>query len=626
MGRGRDRLEELGLRLRRRSLLFYERRTNGEAVTELRYTGDGLIGLVTREQFLRFRWTGPAIVVKDAATWRVPGRRWAIAARRGDEMDAFCWLEAETAEIVFLDMECPLPPRTLYLSRVWVHPELRGRGVGRSLLQFAAAYGAAAGAEQLLSACVPHNGPMKRLFPDLGWTYHQRVDYLRCGPALCFCLRPESSRPKRAFSVQEAARRLTESAAPATRFNGGRTPTGPVSAETRIRDFTTRLLNEVRRKASVGYEAYILDGVVGPRVMHSQLFFWSRFILKKKKPLVIGITGSVGKSTTTEIVSAVLMHPAAEAVVGKIGRTFNNMNNYDGLPLVVLGFRDWYKTPLEKIWLTVRLPFRALRLALSRHYPRVLVLEYGTDRTGYLQPLVDLAPPEIAIITAIGPAHLQGMGSIEGIVREKATLLRGIPPPRLVILGEEHDYIDRLEACATSPVVRVRGRGVHLAERIARVLAEQLGVPHNVFDAGSELKGPERRLQQIDVGRIQIIDDSFNANPLSMALGLDTLASTARDGGRRVAVLGTMAELGEQSPEYHAAIGDHARRCADLTIGVGDMAAHYNADFLFPDSDACAAAIGGLLASGDHVLVKGSASVGMSKIVERLKSGQTATQ
>ena len=399
-----------------------------------------------------------------------------------------------------------------------------------------------------------------------------------------------------------------------------------MSAETRIRDFATRLLNEIRRKASVAYEAYILDGVVGPRVMHSQLFFWSRFILKKKKPLVIGITGSVGKSTTTEIVSAVLMHPAAEAVVGKIGRTFNNMNNYDGLPLVVLGFRDWYKTPLEKIWLTFRLPFRALRLALSRHYPRVLVLEYGTDRTGYLQPLVDLAPPEIAIITAIGPAHLQGMGSIEGIVREKATLLRGIPPPRLVILGEEHDYIDQLEACATSLVVRVRGRGVDLAERIARVLAEQLGVPDNVFDAGSELKGPERRLQQIDVGRIQIIDDSFNANPLSMTLGLDTLASTARDGGRRVAVLGTMAELGEQSPEYHAAIGDHARRCADLTIGVGDMAAHYNADFLFPDSDACAAAIGGLLASGDHVLVKGSASVGMSKIVERLRSDQNTSQ
>ena len=227
VGRVRDRLEELGFRLRRRSLLFYERRTNGEAATELRYTGDGLIGLVTREQFLRFRWAGPPIVVKDAATWRVPGRRWAIAARRGDEMDAFCWLEAETAEIVFLDMECPLPPRTFYLSRVWVHPELRGHGFGRSLLQFAAAYGAAAGAEQLISACVPHNGPMKRLFPDLGWTYHQRVDYLRCGPALCFCLRPESSQAKRAFSVQEAARRLTESAAPATRFNGGRPPRDP---------------------------------------------------------------------------------------------------------------------------------------------------------------------------------------------------------------------------------------------------------------------------------------------------------------------------------------------------------------------------------------------------------------
>ena len=153
--------------------------------------------------------------------------------------------------------------------------------------------------------------------------------------------------------------------------------------------------------------------------------------------------------------AAVLTHPDAEAVIGKARRTTNNMNNHDGLPLVVLGFDDFIKGPLNIVWLLLRLPFRALRLALSGSYPRPLVLEYGSDRSGYIDRMVELAPPAIAIITAIGPAHLEGMGSMDGVVQEKASLLRGHPAPRLVILGEDHDWIEPLAACARSPLVRV---------------------------------------------------------------------------------------------------------------------------------------------------------------------------
>jgi len=379
-----------------------------------------------------------------------------------------------------------------------------------------------------------------------------------------------------------------------------------------------RLLAKYRRKFTVAYDAYVVNGIVDPRRIQRHLFFWARFTLRKKKPLIIGITGSVGKSTTAEIVSAVLMHPDAEAVAGKVGRTVNNMNNHDGLPLVVLGFTDFVNGPLCNFWLMIRLPFRALRLAFSHGYPKVLVLEYGSDRSGYLDRMVELAPPDIAIITAIAPAHLDGMRSMHGVVHEKASLLRGAQPPRLSILGEDHDYIEQLAACARSPLVRVPGRGIELAKRIATVICEQLGVPESVLHLAHDPKALERRLQMLEVDGIRIIDDSYNANPASMRLGLDTLVAESRASERRVAILGTMAELGDSAAEYHAEVGSYAKSCTDFVVGVGKMAPHFAPDILFTDSEACAAAVGQFLVRGDHVLVKGSASVGMNRIVERL--------
>jgi len=391
-----------------------------------------------------------------------------------------------------------------------------------------------------------------------------------------------------------------------------------------VRFHSNRLLARYRRKVSLAYDAYVLNGVVDPRRVQRQLFFWARFVLRTRRPLIIGITGSVGKSTTTEVVSAMLMHPDAEAVIGKLGRTVRNMNNHDGLPLVVLGFKDFVKGPLANLWLMLRLPVRALRLASSGRFPKVLVLEYGSDRSGYLDRMVELAPPDIAIITAIGPAHLEGMGSMEGVVHEKAALLRGAQPPRLVIVGEDHDHIEQLAACARSPLVRLPGRGVELATRIAKVLGAHLGLPDSVLSTAPDLTRLERRLQRIEVNGIRIIDDSYNANPASMRLGLDTLVAESKESARRVAILGTMAELGDGSVEYHAETGLYARDCADLVIGVGHMAQHYAPDVLFPSSESCAAEVGGLLAPGDHILVKGSASVGMSSIVDRLKSDGTS--
>jgi UDP-N-acetylmuramoyl-tripeptide--D-alanyl-D-alanine ligase len=118
---------------------------------------------------------------------------------------------------------------------------------------------------------------------------------------------------------------------------------------------------------------------------------------------------------------------------------------------------------------------------------------------------------------------------------------------------------------------------------------------------------------------ITIIDDAFNANPLSMKLALDVLAESASPGQRRVAILGTMRELGSQTVMYHEEIGTYARSRADLILGVGEHAEHYSDRHVFPDSDACATALRDLLRPGDIVLIKGSAAVQLVRVVKALK-------
>jgi UDP-N-acetylmuramoyl-tripeptide--D-alanyl-D-alanine ligase len=350
------------------------------------------------------------------------------------------------------------------------------------------------------------------------------------------------------------------------------------------------------------------------------LYFWARLVLRAQKPRVVGITGTVGKTTTTECIAAVLMHPSASSQAGRVRKSVHNMNDNAGLPLTVLGYDDWPRSRSDWLKILLHVPFRAIASVADRRYPDTLVLEYGAGWGSDVHGLARLAPPTVAVVTSVGPAHLERFGSVEGVAREKVGLVQAVMPEGIVLLGPDNEFADTMARASPARVVRVEGRGRALSDRLATEVGEFFGVdPDAAKEALRSCEGAPGRLQIREVGDITLIDDVFNANPLSMKLGLDTLAAAARPGRRRVAVLGGMGELGEHTAEYHAHIAEYARRTSDIIVGVDTLAKRYAADIWYADSAACALALGDWLRHGDCVLVKGSHSANLRPVANAIE-------
>ena len=354
---------------------------------------------------------------------------------------------------------------------------------------------------------------------------------------------------------------------------------------------------------------------------YAQASAW--LLLRARRPVVIGITGTVGKTTTVRMIEAILLQESVQARLGRSGATSSNMNDAWGLPLAVLGLKHyfwgsmWRQLPRWAV-----LPFRALRLMADPSYPRVLVLEHGAGNPGHLRRLTRLTRPKIGVITAIGEGHLERLGGLSGVMEEKSALATAPPRDGAVILGSGHAFVDELAGRAKGPVTIVDGEGLELNRNIARAVARELGVTSAEIESGlRNFSADGRRLQHLQIGGFHVIDDSHNANPLSMRLALQTLASSAAEGQRRVAVLGTMAELGENSDDLHAEAGVQARVCADLLVGVGPKARLYNPDLWFADVEACAGKLGTELRAGDIILFKASNGVQLWRAIEALPGG-----
>jgi UDP-N-acetylmuramoyl-tripeptide--D-alanyl-D-alanine ligase len=313
---------------------------------------------------------------------------------------------------------------------------------------------------------------------------------------------------------------------------------------------------------------------------------------------VIGITGSTGKTSTKDVIAA---------MVGQRRKTVATRGNYNteiGLPLTIL------EAPAGT---------------------EVLVLEMAMRGPGQIAELVEIAEPDVAVITNIGPVHLEQMGSLEAIAAEKAALIAGLRPGGTAVVPADEPLLDdhlrddvttaRFSSDDDLGDVELPFSSAHMRVNAAAALAAARAVgvePHGPIEVAlSDLRGQRLELP----GGVTIVNDCYNANPMSMRAALDDLATAAP--GRRVAVLGDLLELGPESARFHREICEHARaRGVDLLVTVGPRAAAMDGDQAVADAAEAAALLPELLSDGDTVLVKGSRGVGLEVVAEALQ--QTA--
>jgi UDP-N-acetylmuramoyl-tripeptide--D-alanyl-D-alanine ligase len=331
-----------------------------------------------------------------------------------------------------------------------------------------------------------------------------------------------------------------------------------------------------------------------------------RAVRERSGARVVAITGSVGKTSTKDILAA-LLRPHVRLVAAEDG-----FNNEVGLPLTLCRI----ETDTE-----------------------VVVTEMGMRGAGQIRALAEIARPGIGVITAIAPVHLELLDSIENIARAKAELLEALPPGGVAIIPAGTPALEPfvpqgLTVMRFEPAeVEVRGGHAHVryADRevafsfaarhqaanavAALVTLEALGLPlpAGVVDVSfSRWRSEERELP----GGGLLINDAWNANPVAMRAALRHLRDRAQ-GRRMVAVLGEMAELGDDAPRFHAEIGRDAEPI-DLVIGVGALARDYEPDEWVATAAEAIELVRELVRPGDAVLVKGSRSVGLEIVAEAL--------
>ncbi|MDQ3632589.1 MAG: UDP-N-acetylmuramoyl-tripeptide--D-alanyl-D-alanine ligase, partial [Actinomycetota bacterium] len=320
---------------------------------------------------------------------------------------------------------------------------------------------------------------------------------------------------------------------------------------------------------------------------------------------VIAVTGSTGKTSTKDVLAAMLQ-PHRRTVA-----TRENLNTEIGLPLTVLSA-----------------PPRT----------EVLVLELAMRGAGQIAELTRIAAPDVGVITNVGPVHVELLGSVEAIAAAKSELLAGLRPGATAVLPADEPLLDPhlrddlhtvrfgpggdvTDADLAALELGFGSAHMRLNATAALAAARAVGVEPSgrIEVALSAMRGQVRHLP----GDITVVEDCYNANPMSMRAALDDLQRSAP--GRRVAVLGDMLELGPDTEVHHAAIGEHARDVGtQLLVTVGPQAAAMRGDHAVADAAEAAALLPGLLEPGDTVLVKASRGVGLEAVVAALAGATEA--
>ncbi|MEC9158039.1 MAG: UDP-N-acetylmuramoyl-tripeptide--D-alanyl-D-alanine ligase [Planctomycetota bacterium] len=372
---------------------------------------------------------------------------------------------------------------------------------------------------------------------------------------------------------------------------------------------------------------------------------------RRLRARVVAITGSAGKTTVRRMVQAILEASLREEGRGSLTASVKSFNNELGVPLTILR---------------------------ARPEDRYLVLEVGTNEAGEIARLGALVQPDLAAITNVARAHLEGLGSLEGVADEKASLLGFLPADGIAVVPVEDEgpLAAAVARCLTPGARRLRfGTGAGdlvLAERstvdptgaqsfrLADGFSGRLALPgaHNVFNAVVAL-GLARSLgiadrvsetalaglppdpmrfsaQRLGVTRTMLYNDVYNSNPDALTAALQAFGELSEGSSRRIVVLGDMMELGEDAPDLHAEVADELMRLdrgapLDVVVLVGSMMRHCEQRLMelgfgglvvrTPELDEVRSeTISGVVRDGDAILVKGSRSIHLERLVEAIRA------
>ncbi|PJE75473.1 hypothetical protein COV04_04695 [Candidatus Uhrbacteria bacterium CG10_big_fil_rev_8_21_14_0_10_48_11] len=408
------------------------------------------------------------------------------------------------------------------------------------------------------------------------------------------------------------------------------------------------------------------------KILYTYLAVLARLLLKRYKPLIIAVTGSVGKTTTKDMIAAALSSSY------RVRASACSYNNEVGMPLTIIGVPSGHRSIFG--WLGVIVNATSLIFFYQKRYPQVLILEMGADHPGDLAYLTSLAKPDISVLAAISSAHLEFFKSLEEVAMEKRTILENLKPKGIAVLNEDDAMVlaskvrkdvtvfryglsDKADVTATEPrpyfngieekhidggitfklnykgsSVPVHFEGILGKPAIASALAATsvgLSLGMNLVDishAFEKYRGTPGRLRLLaGVKGTTIIDDSYNASPIAMVAAVTALAETPKEKKQwRWAILGDMAELGSETERGHEAVGKElAKQQIDGLVTVGERArmiaqaargAGLDARNIFSFSKAEEAGkfLQERLETGDVVLIKGSQIMRMEKIVKEI--------
>lgn len=336
----------------------------------------------------------------------------------------------------------------------------------------------------------------------------------------------------------------------------------------------------------------------------------AKAILSIYKPLVIGVTGSVGKTTTKEAI-AHLLKTANLAVL----KTEGNLNTDIGISLTVLGFNHSpaiWEWPYALIVAHIRW---FLLMARVLHLPPYFVVELGVDRLGDMKRMTSLITPNIGVITWIGEGHhLEFLRDGPTTAQEKGQMLTVLPDDGLALIPSADPHKKILLDLAAAPVVEFTATGVDSVPQIVRIIGAHLQIEKKIIEqAIATFKQPKGRLNEFPgINNSIILDDSYNMSLPAAKEALRILAQ--KKAKRKVAILGDMLEQGTYEKAFHREIADLAKIQADLFIAVGKRMRAIKSDYWFSSPDEAAEMVPQLIGEGDLVLVKGSQGMRMEKL------------